>query len=49
MDTPITKQEMLEVLHYFFDPIFQFIGGALAFIVIAAAVILVIKPFIRRI
>lgn len=48
-NSPLTQAELVEALHYFFDPIFQMIGGALAVIVIVLAIVFVLKPFIRRI
>lgn len=44
----MTKEEFTEVMHQFFDPIYQMIGGTLAFIIIGLAVMLVVKPFIRK-
>lgn len=47
--TPITKDEMRELFMEFIEPIYQLIGGGLAVIILVLAVILVIKPFIRRV
>lgn len=44
----ITQAELHETLDYYFEPLFQMIGGGLALVVVALAVIFVIKPFIRR-
>lgn len=45
----MTKDEFTEVMHYFFDPLFQLIGGGLAVIIILLALLLVIRPFVRRV
>lgn len=45
----MTKEEFIEVMHMFFDPIYQMIGAGLALIVISLAIMLVIRPFVRRV
>lgn len=44
----ITKEELIEVLDSYFEPLFQIAGAALAFLVISFAVFVVIRPFIRK-
>lgn len=45
----MTKEEFVEVMHYFFDPLYMILGGLAAVIIITLAVVFVIKPFIRRV
>lgn len=45
----ITKQELIEVLDMYFTPIFWIAGSVAAVIVISLAIIMVIKPFMRRV
>lgn len=45
----MTKQEMIEALNIYFEPIFQMIGAALAVAIIWSAWYLVIWPFVRKI
>lgn len=49
MDTPLTKSELIDVMNTYIAPLYHFVGGVCAVIVIVAAIILVIKPFIRHI
>lgn len=49
MTTEEYRQITIEVLNQYFDPIFKLIGAGIAVLVIALAIILVIKPFIRKI
>lgn len=45
----MTADELRLVLNDYFAPLYQIIGAGLAVIIIALAIFLVIKPFIRRI
>lgn len=45
----LTKQDMIELLDKYISPIYHIIGAVCALIVIVAAIILIIKPFIKRI
>lgn len=44
----ITKEELIEVLDMYFDPLFQLIGAGIAVLIIGSAILLFIKPFMRR-
>jgi len=48
MNDPLTKAELIEVMDTYIKPFYDILGGALAFLVIAAAVYLVIIPLIPR-
>lgn len=49
MDHAITKTELIDVMNTYVAPIYHIIGAACAALVIIAAIVLVIKPFIKRI
>lgn len=49
METALTKTQLIEVMDMYIKPIYTIIGSVCALFVIACAVILVIKPFIKRI
>lgn len=44
----ITKEEMIEVMDQYFEPLFIILGGIAAVAIIAAAVWLVIVPFMNK-
>jgi len=44
----MTKQEMIEVMDIYFRPIYEILGGLAAVFVITVAILLSIKPFIRK-
>ena len=45
----ITKQELIEVMNTYVEPVYHLIGGMCAIAVCAGAIILIIKPLIKRI
>ena len=45
----LTKADLIDVMNMYITPFYQLIGGALAILVIAFAVVLIVKPFIRRV
>lgn len=45
----LTKADMIDIMNQYIAPLYQIIGGFIALCIIVAAVLLVIKPFIRRI
>lgn len=49
MEHAITKAELIDVMNTYIQPIYHIIGAVCAFLVIAAAIVLVIKPFMKRI
>lgn len=44
----ITKQEMIEVLAIYFDPLYKLAGGLMALSIIYFSYVIVIKPFLKR-